>query len=164
MYLLDTGIVLELRSARARDADPGLRDWATEVPRERLFLSAMSLVELEVTAERTLRRDKVAGAALRNWIYDQLVTAFEGHVLALDTAIARRRGQVGLPDTRDALFAATALEHGLTLVTRNPHAFKGSRVKLFDPRGYKPNEEEDLDWRAAVRNSAAWLRSPFIRS
>ena len=164
MYLLDTPIVFELRKARAGDADPGLAAWAASVARERLFLSAISLVELEAVVERTARLDKTAGAALRGWIDDQLVPAFEGHILALDAAIARRRGQLALTETRDALFAATALEHGLTLVTRNIAAFKGARAKLFDPRDYRASEDEDTDWRTAVRSSAAWLRNPFVRS
>jgi toxin FitB len=164
MYLLDTPIVFELRRARAGEADPGLAAWAASVARERLFLSAISLVELEATIERTTRQDKTTGAALRSWLDNQLLPAFEGHILALDAAVARRRGQLALADTRDALFAATALEHGLTLVTRNLAAFKGTRVKLFDPRAYRASDEEDTDWRTAMRSSAAWLRNPFVRS
>jgi len=164
MYLLDTPIVLELRKARAGDADPGLAGWAAGVARERLFVSAITLVELEAAAERTARSDKAAGAALRGWIDQQVVPAFEGHILPLDAAVARRRGQVPLADTRDALFAATALEHGLTLVTRNSAAFKGARLKLLDPKGYQPdNIDEDGDWRAAARNGPLWLRNLFVR-
>ena len=69
-----------------------------------------------------------------------------------------------LADTRDALFAATALEHGLTFVTRKSAAFKGARLKLFDPRDYQPdNIDEDGDWRTAARNGPLWLRSLFVR-
>ena len=164
MYLLDTPIVLELRKARAGDADPGLAVWAAGVARERLFVSAITLVELEAVAQRTARSDKAAGAALRGWIDQQVVPAFEGHILPLDAAVARRRGQVPLADTRDALFAATALEHGLTLVTRNSAAFRGARLKLLDPKGYQPdNIDEDGDWRAAARNGPLWLRNLFVR-
>lgn len=164
MYLLDTPIVLELRTARGGHAEAGLAAWAAGVARERLFLSAISLVELEAAAARTARSDKAGGAALRGWIDSQVLPAFEGHILPLDTAVARRRGQIPLADTRDALFAATALEHGLTLVTRNSAAFKGARLKLFDPRGYQPDAvDEDGDWRAAARNGPLWLRSLFVR-
>jgi len=164
MYLLDTPVVFDLRRARAGEAEPGLAAWAAGVARERLFLSAISLVEFEATIERTARRDKPAGMALRAWLDDQLLPAFEGHILALDAAVARRRGQLVLADTRDALFAATALEHGLTLVTHNLAAFKGTRVKLFDPRDYRVSDDEDTDWRSAVRSGTAWLRNPFVRS
>lgn len=164
MYLLDTPIVLELREARA-GGEAGLATWAAGVPRERLFLSAISLVELEAAVLRAGRGDRAAGAALRRWLDDQVVPAFEGHVLPLDAAVARRRGQLALAETRDALFAATALEHGLTLVTRNAAAFKGARVKLFDPRGYQADEmDDDADWRTAGRSGALWLRNLFVRS
>lgn len=165
MYLLDTAIVFELRRARARDGDPGLAAWAGEVPRERLFVSAITLVELEAAASRAARRDKAAGAALRSWIAERVLPAFERNILPLDTTVAQRRGQVALADTRDALIAATALEHGLTLVTRNAAAFKGARVKLFDPAGYRAEDlADDADWRTAGRGSAVWLRNLFVRS
>ncbi len=165
MYLLDTPVILDLRKARAGQTDAGLAAWAAGVARERLFLSAISLVELEGVAARSARSDKTAGAALRGWIDNQVVPAFEGHILPLDAAVARRRGQLAMAETRDALFAATALEHGLTLVTRNKAAFKGARVRLFDPSGYKPtNEAEDeADWRSAARSGSLWLRNLFIR-
>jgi predicted nucleic acid-binding protein len=165
MYLLDTPIVFELRKARAAQTDPGLAAWAAGVARERLFLSAISLVELEASVAHALRRDKARGLALRSWIDDRVVPAFEGHILPLDAAVARRRGQLPIAETRDALFAATALEHGLTLVTPNAAAFKGARLKLFDPRGYQPDEvEDDEDWRDAGRSGPLWLRNLFIRS
>lgn len=164
MYLLDTPIVLELRHAKAGEAEPGLAAWAGGVARERLFVSAVSLVELEGAVAQAARRDKAAGAALRRWIDEQVAPAFEGHVLPLDAAVARRRGDVPLAETRDALLAATALVHGLTLVTRNAAAFKGARVRLFDPRGYTPSAyEEDADWRSAGRAGPLWLRNLFIR-
>jgi predicted nucleic acid-binding protein len=164
MYLLDTPIVLELRKAQGGQAEAGLAAWAAGVARERLFLSAVSLVELGGVAAKTARSDKAAGKALREWIENQVVPAFEGHVLPLDAAVARRRGELVIVDTRDALFAATALEHGLTLVTRNKAAFKGARVRLFDPSGYRPNEAEDAtDWRSASRSGPLWLRNLFVR-
>ncbi len=163
MFLLDTPIVYELRKARTGGAEAGLTAWASGVARERLFLSAISLVELETSAAEAARRDKAAGAVLRGWIDERLLPAFEGHVLPLDAAVARRRGQLSMGDNRDALFAATALEHGLTLVTRNTAAFKGMRVKLFDPRGYTPDADEG-DWRDAARTGPLWLKNLFVRA
>ena len=165
MYLLDTPIVFELRKAKAGRTDAGLAAWAAGVARERLFLSAISLMELDASAARAGPRDKAAAAALRNWIDSQVMPAFEGHILPVDAAVARRRGQLAIADTRDALFAATALEHGLTLATRNPAAFKGARVKLFDPWGYTPDAiEEDADWRDAGRAGPLWLKNLFVRA
>lgn len=163
MYLLDTPVVFELRLARSGGAGPGLIAWATETPRERLFLSALTLVELEAAASRAARDDKAAAAALHGWIDTRVVPAFEGHILPLDPSVARRRREVGIADGRDALFAATALVHGLTLVTRDKAAFKGARVRLFDPAGYEADAlGDDADWRSAARGGQ-WLRNLFIR-
>lgn len=165
MYLLDTAIVVDLGKARAGRAEPGLTRWAEAVARERLFLSALTLVELETTAARTSRRDKAGAAALRTWINDQLVPAFDGHVLAIDAAVARHRGELAALDTREALFAATALTHSLTLVTATPAAYKGARVRVFDPTGYRADDDagDGADWRTAGQARPPWLRNLFIR-
>lgn len=165
MYLLDTAIVFELRAAKAGRTDAGLAAWAAAVPREDMFISALTLLELEEDAARLERKDKAAGAALRAWLGDQVMKAFEGRILPVDAAVARRRAQLPYADTRDALLAATALEHGLTLVTRNGAAFKAGRVRTFDPWGYTPaSSEEDADWRQAARTSSLWLKNLFVRT
>lgn len=165
MYLLDTPILVELRAARSPAADARLVGWARDVPRERLFISAVSLIEVEGAASRAGREDR---AAWREWIDTRLVPAFEGQVLAIDGAVARRRGTLGIADTRDALVAATAIEHGLTLVTRDRAAYKGARARLLDPSAETgadtastPAEVED--WRSAGQGGPAWLRNLFIR-
>ncbi|RYD68354.1 MAG: type II toxin-antitoxin system VapC family toxin [Sphingomonadales bacterium] len=164
MYLLDTAIVFELRKAKAGQTDPGLAAWASGIARDQLFLSAISLLELETRAARAQRHDKASGATLRTWIDSQLLPAFEGHVLPVDLAVVRRRGQLPITATRDALIAATALEHSLTLVTRDTAAFKGARLRLFNPWGYTPDVEEDTDWRTAGRTGPLWLKNLFVRA
>ena len=165
MYLLDTPVVAELRKAKAGRTDAGLTAWAGGVSRQNLFLSALSLLELEQGASRLERQDKAAGAAVRGWIDKQLMAAFEGRILGVDAAVVRRRAVLPIADTRDALLAATAAEHGLTLVTRNAAAFKGARVKLFNPWGYSPEAvEEDEDWRQAGRSGPLWLKNLFVRT
>ena len=164
MYLLDSQVVLELRKAKAGRTDAGLATWAAGVSRQNLFLSALSLLELENGAKRIERQDKAAGAALRGWIADQVMPAFEGRILPVDAAVVRRRAQLALADTRDALLAATAIEHGLTLVTRQTAAFKGARLKLFNPWGYTPEDEDDTDWRQAARSGPVWLKNLFVRA
>ncbi|MDB5705590.1 MAG: PilT protein domain protein [Sphingomonas bacterium] len=165
MYLLDTGVVAELRKAKAGRTDPGLAGWAAGVGAQNLFLSALTLIELDNGAARIERKDKALGTAIRAWIDGQVMTAFEGRILPVDAAVARRRAALGYADTRDGLLAATALEHGLTLVTRNAAAFKLGRVKLFNPWGYTPDApEEDLDWAQAARTGPLWLKSLFVRS
>ena len=164
MYLLDTQVVLELRKAKAGQTDAGLVAWGTGVSRQNLFLSALSLVELGNGATRMEKQDKAAAAALRAWIDDQVMRAFEGRILPVDALVVRRRAQIGLTDSRDALLAATAIEHGLTLVTRQTAAFKGARVKLFNPWGYTPEDEQDSDWRQAARTGPLWLKNLFVRA
>lgn len=164
MYLLDTPVVLELRKAKAGRTDAGLATWAGGVSRQNLFLCALTLLELENGAARIAKQDKAGAAAQRAWIADQVVPAFEGRILAIDAPVVRRRAQLTLTDTRDALLAATAIEHGLTLVTRQTAAFKGTRVKLFNPWGYTPEDEDDADWRQAARTGPVWLKNLFVRA
>ncbi len=165
MYLLDTPIVLELRGAKTSGADAKLSAWAGGVPRQSLFLSALSLLELETGATRLAAgRDKAGAAALRDWIEGPVARAFEGRVLALDAAVMRRAARLGYADMRDALLAATALEQGLTLVTRKAAAFKTGKVKLFNPSGYTPEPDSLDDWRQATKGPSPWLRGLFNRS
>lgn len=162
MYLLDTAVLLDLRKARARGADPRLAAWAGGVPRDQLFVSALTLAEIEGQAARAPRGE--TSAAIRRWIDDQLVPAFGDHVLPVDRAVARRRGHVPLASERHALVAATALEHALTLVTYDAAAYRGVRLKLFDPRRHDPDEGAE-DWRtAAARNGPFRFRNLFLRS
>jgi len=164
MYLLDTDIVFELRKAKTGGTDEGLARWAAGVARSSLFISAITLLELEAGAARVERKDKAAGLALRSWLNDQVSVAFEGRVLPVDAAVVRGRGRLPLADARDALLAATALEHGLTLVTRDVAAFKVNRLKLFNPWGYKPEALDDSeDWGQAAKASSQWLRNIFVR-
>lgn len=171
MYLIDTPILIELRAARTPGADLRLVAWASTTPRERMFASAVSLVEIERAAMRAASADRALAAAWREWIDARLVPAFEGHILAVDGAVARRRGTLTIADTRDALIAATAIEHGLTLVTRDRSVYRGARVRTLDPsdprsgngaeRDMEPPEIED--WRSAGRNGPGWLKNLFIR-
>lgn len=164
MYLLDTPVVFELRKARAGRTDPGMAAWAAGVSRLNLFLSALSLLELESGAARLARRDKPAGAAVREWIEQRLLPAFDGRVLPVDVAVVRRRAALPYADNRDGLLAATALEHGLTLVTRNLAAFRAGRVRLFNPWGYTPEAiDDETDWRQAARAGPLWLKNLFVR-
>ncbi len=165
MYLLDTGIVFELRKAKSGQTDPGLAAWAAGTAAESLFVSTLALIELESGAARLDRRDKAAGHALRAWIDGQVTAAFDGRILPVDAAVARRRAQLAYPDARDGLLAATAIEHGLTLVTRNTAAFKAGRVKVFNPRNYTADGvDEDADWGQAARTGPLWLKSLFVRT
>ena len=163
MHLLDTPVVVALREARGGRADPGLTDWASGTAPQSLFISAITLHELEGVAARAMRKDRAAGALWRTWLDDQVARAFDGRVLAIDAAIVRRAAGLDYADQRDGLIAGTALEHGLTLATLLPRAFTAGRVKLFDPSRYVV-DATDGDWRSASLSAPAWSKDVFWRS
>lgn len=136
MYLLDTNVVSELRKAGAGRADPNVARWAAHVPTARLFISVITLMELESGVLLMERRDARQGALLRTWLTAHVVPAFAGRVLPVDEAVALRAAALHVPDPRpesDALIAATALVHGLTVVTRNGADFEPTGVAQLNP-------------------------------
>ena len=165
MFLLDTGIVLELRKAKAGTSDAGLAAWAAGLPRQKLFISALNLLEIENAAARLGRKDRAAGLAVRDWIDQRVMPAFEGRVLPVDAAVVRRRAQLPYANTRDGLLAATALEHSLTFVTHRVSAFRVGRVKLLNPSGYVAQpSDEDEDWSHGTGTGQQWLKNLYVRA
>ncbi|EGF89845.1 putative plasmid stability protein y4jK [Asticcacaulis biprosthecium C19] len=166
MYLLDTPIISELRKARTGKADPGVVTWAGGVARQNMYVSAVSLLELENGIAHVERKDRPLGEALRSWLDDQVMVAFEGRILAVDAAVVRKRGALPYADgkgDRDALVAATALVHGLTVVARHVSNFRAGRVKVFSPWGYAPEGEEAADWQETTGTGPVWLKNLFLR-
>lgn len=136
MYVLDTNVVSELRKAKAGKADRHVVAWASSVPAGQLYLSAITVLELEMGVLRIERRDRTQGALMRAWLDGQVMPAFSGRVLPVDAAVARRCARLHVPDRlaeRDALIAATALVHGMSVVTRNVSDFAAAKVPLVDP-------------------------------
>lgn len=134
MFLLDTNVISELR--RPDKADRNVVAWSNAVPAANFFMSVISILEIELGARLIDRRDAVQGTVLRAWINDQVLARFEGRILAIDTAVAQRCAQLHVPNPRaerDALIAATALVHGLTVVTRNIGDFEPTGVPLLNP-------------------------------
>jgi predicted nucleic acid-binding protein len=126
MYLLDTNVVSELRKSRAGKANPGVAAWAREVPASFLFMSVISLHELEHGVLLAERRDPAQGRVLRRWLDRSVANAFAERFLPVDERVARRAAALHVPDPapfRDALIAATALVHTMTVVTRNAGDF-----------------------------------------
>lgn len=141
MYLLDTNVVSELRKAGTGRADPNVTRWATSVDPTLMYLSVITVLEIEVGVLRAERRDGVQGRLLREWLERQVLPAFAGRVLPIDTAVARRCLRMLVPNPkadRDALIAATAAVHALTVVTRNTADFRATGVSLLDPWTYDP--------------------------
>lgn len=133
MFLLDTNVISELRKPQA---DKQVVAWANSIPAANLYLSAMTVLELETGILRIERRDPPQGGLLRNWLERHVKPAFSGRILSVDSAVATRCAQLHVPDRSnecDALIAATALVHGLTVVTRNVADFELSGVHLINP-------------------------------
>ena len=134
MFLLDTNVVSELR--RPRRTNPNVAKWADSVSPSDLFLSSVSILELETGALLLARRDGGQGGLIRQWIEERVLTAFAERILAVDTAVARRCALLHVPDPkpyRDSLIAATALVHRLIVVTRNQADFEPMGVAVLNP-------------------------------
>ena len=134
MYLIDTNVLSELR--RRDRTDRRVAAWADSVHPADLFLSAITILEIEAGTLMLQRRDKAQGAMLRAWIDDRVLPTFETRILPVDTAVALRCARLHVPDPRserDALIAATALVHDLKLVTRNTADFARMEVNLLNP-------------------------------
>jgi len=136
MYLLDTHVVSELRKIRNGKSDGHVACWADSVDASDIYVSTITLHELEIGVLLVERRDPAQGALLRVWLNDFVLPAFEGRILPVDAAVALRSAQLHIPDPRpvnDGLIAETALVHGMTVVTRNVADFESSGVPTLNP-------------------------------
>ena len=136
MYILDTNVVSELRKVRFGKADANLIAWTENVDAADLYLSAITILELELGVLSVERRDGPQGAILRSWLQQLVLPEFSERTLPVDTVVAQRCARLHVPDKRserDALIAATALVHGMTVVTRNVADFKPTGVPIINP-------------------------------
>ena len=134
MFLLDTNVLSELR--RRQRTDPHVAAWADAVRPADLFLSAITILEIEAGALLVARRDPAQGDILREWIEGRVLPTFDGRILPVDVAVARRCAHLHVPDPRaerDALITATALVHDLAVVTRNVADFVPMGVRVLNP-------------------------------
>ena len=136
MWLLDTNVVSELRRVRLGKSDPHVAAWADSMQAADLYLSVITLQELEIGVQLLERRDPAQGRLLRAWLDRQVLPAFDGRVLPVDSAVALRSAALHVPNprpVRDGLIAATALVHGLGVVTRNTADFEPTGVRTLNP-------------------------------
>jgi toxin FitB len=136
MFLLDTNVISELRKAKSRKADRNVLRWAESTSTSSLFLSVISILELEIGILRVERKAIPQGKILRHWLNEQLLPAFTSRIISMDIAIAQACAKLHVPNPcsgRDAIIAATALAHGFTVVTGNTADFSGTGVSLLNP-------------------------------
>lgn len=136
MYLLDTNVVSELRKSKGGKVDKKVVEWAASIPASSLFLSVITVLELEIGTLLVERRDSTQGRILRNWLTSSVLPAFAGRILSIDTAVAQRCAPLHVSKPRadrDVLIAATALTHGMTVVTRNVADFEHTGVAIHNP-------------------------------
>ena len=141
MYVLDTNVLSELRKVQLGTADANVATWAESVDAAALFVSVISVMELELGVLAIERRDATQGAMLRAWLDLQVLPEFAERTLPIDTAVAQRCARLHVPDKRgerDALIAATALVHGMAVVTRNVADFKPTGVVTVNPWDPRP--------------------------
>lgn len=136
MYLLDTNVISEIRKMKSGKADANVTAWIRSVNAATLYISVITILELEQGILGKEREDATQGAILRNWFENQVLPTFSDFTLNIDAAVAQRCAQLHVPNKkgeRDALIAATALVHDMTVVTRNTKDFKDTPVALLNP-------------------------------
>jgi toxin FitB len=136
MYLLDTNVIAEMRKVTSGKADMRFAKWAKSVDANRLYVSTITLMELELGVSLKERKDKKQGAALRLWLDKQVLPEFAQRTIVFDTAVAIHCARLHVPDKRserDAMIAASAIVHGMAVVTRNTADFKATGVRLLNP-------------------------------
>ena len=136
MFVLDTNVISELR--RPHKANPRLLAWAAATPVDQTYLTAINIMEIERGTLLMLRKDAMQGTILRKWIDTEILPRFEGRILAVDTQVAQCCARLHVPNPRserDALIAATAVVHRMTVVTRNVGDFQIDGLKVICPWG-----------------------------
>lgn len=135
-YLLDTNVISELRKARTRAIDPGVSAWTETVDAGDMFLSVITIMEIEKGIAQVARRDRAQAARLQEWFEMAVLTEFSDRILPFDAEAARYCARLHVPDRRsanDAIIAAIAWQHDMVLVTRNVKDFTGMGAQLVNP-------------------------------
>ena len=134
MFLLDTNVISELRQGKPMQNIKVLA-WAQQQVFEQFFLSAITMLELEKGVQALEHKHPPQGQALRHWL-DSVTDVFDGRTIAFSASMAKRCAGLHFPNSiseRDAMIAATALEHHFTVVTRNTKDFQNTGAKLINP-------------------------------
>ncbi len=146
MIVLDTNVVSELRKVHSRKADTKVTQWADSVDANDLYISAITVLEIEMGILQIERRDWKQGEILRAWMDDKVMPEFRGRILPINAAVAQRCARLHVPDPkseRDALIAATALVHSMALATRNESDYAAIPVSVINPWNYCADASDD---------------------
>lgn len=136
MFLLDTNVISELRKASTNKAEKNVVEWATQQSVGSMFISAISILEIEMGILQKERKDPAQAAILRTWLNSHVLKAFSDRILPLDTSVAIQCAKLHVPNPkseRDAMIGATAKVHGMTLITRNIKDFRHMDLNIFNP-------------------------------
>ncbi len=136
MFLFDTNVVSELRKASINKADVNVREWAREQPLGSLFVSSITILEIEMAILQKERKDPQQAAILRTWLNTHVLKAFSDRILSFDTSEAIQCAKLHVPNPkseRDAMIGATCKVHGMTLVTRNMKDFQHMSLDIINP-------------------------------
>ena len=136
MFLLDTNVISELRKINLGKANSGVKNWAENHQHKFMFISVISLLELEIGTLRLERKDPKQGAVIRTWLDEVIKPTFKDRVLAISAETVLICSRMHIPDKKsltDSLIAATAIEHKLTVITRNEADFANTGAKIFNP-------------------------------
>lgn len=140
MYLLDTSVLSELRKLGDGRADANVTTWLADRDANSFFISVNTLMELEIGILRVERRDIRQASILRQWVDGIVRPEFTARTLPIDEAIALRCARLHIPgprSDRDVLIAATALHHGMAIVTQNVANFTATEAPLINPWGLR---------------------------
>lgn len=138
MYLLDTNVISELRKIKSGKANKAVEEWGKSIPVSAMFVSVITILELEMGILAKERKDKIQSRVLREWFDKQVMPTFKDRIIPIDVSVAKQCAKFHVPNPkseRDALIAATAKTHGMILVTRNLADFKDIKIKLINPWG-----------------------------
>ncbi|MDG1816868.1 MAG: type II toxin-antitoxin system VapC family toxin [Glaciecola sp.] len=136
MYLLDTNVLSELRKASSKKANHNVIQWAKSISVSEMYISSITILEIEMGILKVLRKDPLQASIYRVWLNEYVLTTFAHRIISFDTDIALKCAQLQVPDPkseRDAMIAATSLVSKLTLITRNEKDFKHIDVNLINP-------------------------------
>lgn len=136
MYLLDTNVLSELRKGKTAKINPNVEKWAESVKLSDLYISVITLQEIQTGILLLERKDETQAKILQTWFNEYVRVSFKDRTLDVCQSVALLCSNLHVPNPRpyaDSLISATAQWHGFSLVTRNIDDFTGQNINLINP-------------------------------